>query len=237
MRKNYQNFTRSIVIALFLAVMLVGVAWAYTNSVVLHNYTIDFLGVEEVDDDTTRWTYAVTEDVNGEQGSGLSHWTLGLGLCGYQIENPEPGTIYTTIDNLPECADGTYNCAVADYEVVQDDLGTVDGLYGIKFEFNDVEGKQLEGGFPPETHIFQFDLRTESGNYLEGDTDALIKIGGGAGNYEIGLIHGPVCPSSAVNLVSFGSTSNGVGGTIGLFALVTLVVVGSGSIVYSRRRM
>lgn len=219
---------------LILALSIVGVALA-ADSVVVEGFTIDFLGVEEMGDGhTTQWTYAVTEREASVTQGGLSHWTLGIAECGYQFVDPIPGSTYDTDVLAAECGGNPYLCTAAIYNVVQDDFGTFPGLTGIKFNYD--SGDQLNGGDPQHTHIFRISLYTDTGKYEVGDTDILVKIGGGPDAFEKGLITGPVCPSSAVNLVSLGAGKNQLTPAVGLVTFLAVVLVGGGAYAFSRRQ-
>lgn len=221
--------------AVVLALSVFGVAFATIyDTAVVSNFTIDFLGVTDVGGGVSQWTYAITEPLVNTPAGGLSHWTLGIQPCGYEIVKPLPGTTFTTINNVVECADGTYDCQVADYLVEQNDFGTVPGLYGIKFNFS--SGDALNGGDPPHTHVFRFQLSTPSGNYLVGDTDVLVKTGGGADAFGMGLIQGPVCPPNAVNVVSLDAGSSQYVTTMGLVAFLAVALMGGGAYAFSRRQ-
>lgn len=224
--------------ALILTLAVFGVAYATIfDTAVVSGFTVDFLGVTDKGSGVTEWTYAITEPLASTQGGGLSHWTLGIAQCGYEIKTPDPGTVYTTINTVAEC-DGTYACQITDYAVEQNDFGTVPGLTGIKFNFAGDPGEDLNGGDPAHTHVFRFQLMTASGNYLVGDTDVVVKTGGGADAFELGLIQGPVCPPNAVDVVSLEAGDNQPqhAVTFGLVAFMAIVLMGGGAYAFSRRQ-
>jgi hypothetical protein len=231
---SFINIRKAIIISVICVVSVFGVALAYNDSVIVNSYQIDFLGVEELPDGhSTIWTYAITEPTSTSKGNGMSHWTLGIGNCGYQIVAPPDMSVYRTPDGLEEC--NQYNCQSAEYEVEHGPDGILPALSGIKFSFEDDPSLQLQGGDPQHTHIFQFELYYPNGGYREGDTDILVKTGNG---YELGTIHGPVCKPTAVNLTSFEASSRFTpfSKVIILFVLgLFLLFAGPPSIAYARR--
>lgn len=229
---NHRHLIKTAILgAVILTLAAFGVALAaILDTTEVMSYTIDYLGVEELSNGNTLWTYALTEPTTGDHSS-LSHWSLGIGECGYVIENPEIGSVYSSIITIPECGDGTYVCQVAEYIVEKDDIGTVEGFTGIKYEY--FRGDALKCGSPAHTHVFQFELSTPSGDYLVGDTDVLVKAGP---HYEKDYILGPVCPSSAVDLVSLDAGRNKSKSAVGVVAFLAVVLVGGGTYAYSRRQ-
>jgi hypothetical protein len=201
---NMSKIKQCIQISLIVTCVLAGVtsiAWA-AQSVILNHYEIDF--IEMVGDGTTRLlTYAITAD--GDEVAPLSEWTLAVSDgCFYKFPSPKPSQPGTRSYKTPDsyilqdspspvdiCADG-YQCKIANYEVVQaDDPGS--NLRKITFKNADVP---LSAG-NPGTHLFQIVVHNDY-EHRKGNVTVTV----GAGGFASGQVLGPVCPPTAVQLVS-----------------------------------
>lgn len=197
------------------AILILGTAVAAlaAGTTLLNNYQVDFIEVIKNESYTT-WTYAVTAD--GDEATGLSHWTLGLDIrCGYTVVSPTASPVgvrsYTTLtsyvpasgpDAGSDICTSVYQCQAASYNVeIGPDATT--GVSGIKFQDADVSLAENN----PGTHIFQITV-ANAGETRLGDTGIAVKVGGGKTGYEVGLISGPVCAPSAVFLSNLNASSN-----------------------------
>lgn len=235
----YRNFRRASIIAIALAVLIFGIAFAaiLDQVTLLDDYVVSYLGFENTSHtNVTKWTYAVTEPPSPPTGGGLSHWTLGV-CTSFKLKDPQFNIVdayeTTTVTDIPECTDGvTFNCAEADYQVSFGNDGST-GVYGVKFEPKTPDD-QLVGQTPQRTHVFQFLIFHPDG-FQESPGDVVVKTGNGG---LVGAIKGPQCPPTAVSLASFGA-SNGQSslhyGLILILAAGLLLLVGGGSYIIARR--
>ena len=235
----YHNFRRASIIAIAMAVLVFGVAFAtiYEFVILQDGYVVSYLGYEPHPShpNVTTWTYAVTEPEEHINGGGLSHWTLGV-CTSFKLKDPQLQIVdeyrTTTITNITECSDETFNCTEANYDVSFGNDGST-GVYGVKFTPVS-DDDQLEGQTPQRTHVLQFNIYHPDG-FQATPGDVVVKTGNGG---LVGAITGPQCPPTAVSLASFGAATGQTPLNIGLIMMLAaglLLLVGGGSYLIARR--
>lgn len=177
-----------IVALLLVLVSAIGIA-AYSpipddclDTVDIAGFTVCFAGMDDNNDGTTTWTYAVQSD-DENNTPALSHFTIQICPTTYPHVDPGHDDVYTTPASY-----GTITGRAGIEYVVQIGEDPTTGVGGIKFEDGE-PGLGEDGAI--EVDIFQFDLPTQ--NIGIGETQIGIKA---AGSYT-GTIDGPTFQEGA----------------------------------------
>jgi hypothetical protein len=206
----------AVAVLMFVAVQVV-LAYAPVDSVTISSYQVDLvtytLGTNE-----SHWIYAITAKPNAvavRPCGAISHWVLGFDLTCYDPVVPADQTKVSTVTDLPQCLDGTYNCLPADYYVEHGRDPTTD-VDGVKWNIIGDEG--LKPGDAPTTHVFKLSLYGPDQDI--GDALVAIKYGNTS---RTETITGPLCAPSVVDVMSFSAGS----GMTTPAMLTLLILVGS----------
>jgi hypothetical protein len=233
---------KSIIVTAILTCLLAGAAYAFTISVTLDGYQVDFIEVirgAEANFTTSTWVYAITAD-DGSAPVGMSDWLLEIPTCGtsryYKLDLPLDGSTYTTLANYTlqsgpnqgtDICDGTYNCLETSYSVEYGpDVET--GLSGVKFTIAP-SGDMLSPA-NTGTHLFSLKFSTQNTvtHYID-DTRNAVSIIDGGNPFTTGLISGPGCAPTAINLVALGANSK-AGQLASILWLAAGVALAAGSL-------
>jgi hypothetical protein len=231
-----KNGYKALLIALITGVLIVSVALG-ASSATLRNYQVDF--VEVTGTGTTRtWTYAIT--ANGDESAAMSDWTLTIDdRCGYKFASPPgsaPGartyatlTSYIMKDGTDFCA--SHSCQAANYEVHKF-IDSAAGQRWITFQNADTPLSSTN----PVTHLFQMQVATlDLTDPHIGDTG--VSLDTGTGTAALGVISGPVCPPTAVQLVNL-TASTGLPTTYwAMLAGIFLALVGFAGLFILRKKI